>query len=277
MSYTVRPITARNPWLVRPYQNRPVVGVMLHSTRSGVSDGDDGPRTEGWWSNPNNIQGSGIDAWGSYADLLIFEDGTRVVCTDIDAEYATWTAGYGGTGTWAAGIPYVQIEIAQGNLNDPFTPAQIDSLAECVAGLARRYGFPIVRIPYLAQTGTPPRGIATHEDSANGRKSGKTDVGPMFPWDRFLTLAQVYLDGGELMAGLSDEQRQEVIALIDDHFKLTVTARIQQVLDMVLPLQQWREQVVPVIDGHSQLIEAHIRQGAVGEHSHEIGGVVPPQ
>ena len=81
----------------------------------------------------------------------------------------------------------------RGNTLDPFTPEQIDSLAQLTAELAERYQFPVERIPFLSQTGTPPRGICTHEDSANGRKTGKTDPGPMFPWAQFLTAAAAYM------------------------------------------------------------------------------------
>ena len=205
MPYLERPITAHNTWLTQPLVGRGglIAGVMLHSTRSGVSDGDDGPRTERWWSNPQNNQGG----WGSYADVLIYEDGTRVICTDFDNEYATWAAGRGSLGTWAAGVYYIQIEIAQGNAGDPFTDAQIESLAELTARLAARYSFPIERIPFLDQTGVPPRGICTHEDSATGRIYGKTDPGPMFPWERFLSMAII---GG---AAMTDDERTLLNAL----------------------------------------------------------------
>lgn len=203
MTYERRPIAARQPWLVKPYRRRSevIAGVMLHSTRSTVEAGDDGPRTERWWNNPNNNQGG----WGSYADGLLYEDGTQVVCTDPDNEHASWTAGYGDAGTWAAGIHYFQIEIAQGTTDEPFKPAQIDSLAQWVAELAKRYNFPIVRIPFLSQQGIPPRGICTHEDSANGRKSGKSDPGPMFPWAEFLSKTQAYLDGGDAVCAKCDQ------------------------------------------------------------------------
>ena len=215
MKYTERPIKAHNPWLIQPQANRGqiIAGVMLHSTRSGVSDGDDGPRTEAWWSNPQNNQGG----WGSYADVLIYEDGTRVICTDFDREYATWTAGYGGSGTWAAGIYYIQIELAQGNTNNPFTDAQIESLVELVHSLSVRYDFPIERIPFLNQIGTPPRGICTHENSANGLVTFKSDPGYMFPWERFLALAK-----GE------DEMTDEERALLDD--AVSRLARLERIV-----------------------------------------------
>lgn len=197
MDYPERPIAAHNPWLTRALPGRAamIAGLMLHSTRFGKRVGDDGPRTESWWANPGNIVRDD-PPWGSYADLLIHEDGTRVLCTDPDREYATWTAGYGGAGTWAAGIYYIQIELAQGTLDEPFPEAVVDSLADVTAVLARRYCFPIVRIPFLAQKEwPPPGGIADHEHSANGRKYGKSDPGPLFPWGTYL--ARVGADSGE--------------------------------------------------------------------------------
>lgn len=197
-SYVERPIKARNPWLVRPDPGRgtKIAGLMLHATRSGKRDGDDGPRTEGWDANPlNRVEDD--PPWGSFQDVLIFEDGTRVLCTDPDREYAAWTAGYGGAGTWAAGIHYIQVELAQGTTDEPFSEAQVDSLAQFTARMAGRYAFPIVRIPFLAQTGTPPRGICDHEHSANGRVYGKSDPGALLPWEAYLRLARRYADGEE--------------------------------------------------------------------------------
>lgn len=187
MRYPERPIAAFQPWLKGFDDTRvsKIVGVQLHSTRSGKSDGDDGPRTEGWWNNPQNNQGG----WGSYADCLIFEDGTRVICTDPDREYPRYTAGFGYAGSFNASLLYYQIEIAQGNTADPFTDASIESTAEKCRELSLRYGFPLVRIPHLYQSRAPEPGVADHENSDNGEIYGKSDVGPMFPWERFFALA----------------------------------------------------------------------------------------
>jgi hypothetical protein len=162
---------------------------MLHATRSGRIQPDEGERTERWFANPANIVRDD-PPWGSFCDLLIFKDGTQVICTDWEREYAAWCAGYGETGTWAAGIPYIQVELPQGTPTEPFSEAAIASAAAFTAEMAARYGFSIERIPFLAQVGMPPRGIATHEDSANGRKLGKSDPGPLFPWDSYLAQAR---------------------------------------------------------------------------------------
>lgn len=200
ITYTVRRERGRNPWNWKPdpYRRGKIAGVVIHSTRSGQPglDYDDGPGTENWGMNPNN--GSAAQGWGTYWDLLIYRNGTRVISTDWDTEFASWTAGYGapGTGTWPLGIPYIQIEVSQARIDQPFSPESIDSLAQAVAEAAQKYDFPIRRLPFIPQTGTPERGIGTHEDSANGKHYGKTDPGPLFPWVTFLGLANDYLKGG---------------------------------------------------------------------------------
>lgn len=202
MSYERRPIRAVNPWLVRSLPNRKqlIAGATLHITASGKAEGDDGPRTEGWWSNPQNDKGG----WGSVADWLIYEDGTQVYVTDTDREYGAWTAGFGeDPETWALGIRFVQIELAKGTVAEPWNPAQIDSAAQLVAELSKRYSFPLVRVEYEDQVGEPIPGINTHAGSANGRAYGKVDPGDNFPWDTFLAKARAY-------AGEEDEMSEEL-------------------------------------------------------------------
>jgi hypothetical protein len=213
MSYTRRKINVTpHSWLKvrRPIRGSRIVGVTLHSTRSGVRDGDDGPRTERWATNADNrVIDRGGSVSGSFQDIIIFEDGTQVECCDWETEMPTWTAGYGiDPNTWAMSDNYIQIELSQGTVDEPFDKRCIDSAAQLVAELAHRYGFPIRRIPYIDQLGTPPAGITSHEDCANGRYYKKSDPGPIFPWDAFLTGAQKYYDvgGGERMT--ENEKRE---------------------------------------------------------------------
>lgn len=190
MTYTVRRMTP-NSWLVAtsPGRVNKIAGVTLHSTRSTISIGDDGPRTEAWFKNPNNNQGG----WGGSADEIIFETGERVLVTHYEIEEPTYCAGYGDDGSWSMGEFYYQIEIAQGNLNDPFTPQSIDSLAYRVAELSIKHSFPLIRTAYVKQTESlPPLGINTHDTCRNGTKYGKTDTGLMFPWADFLAKANTY-------------------------------------------------------------------------------------
>jgi hypothetical protein len=198
-----RPIAARNAWLARPLAGRgsAIAGIMLHATRSGRVQPDEGERTERWFANPQNIVRDD-PPWGSFCDLLILKDGTQVACTAWEDEYAAWGAGYGGSGTWAAGIPYLQVELPQGTPSEPFGEASVASAAAFAAEMSARYRFPLERIAFLEQVGEPPRGIATHEGSANGRRLGKSDPGPLFPWETFLSLAREAASGGSQLDSL---------------------------------------------------------------------------
>lgn len=180
---------ARRRGLYQPhlvgYRLRPITGVMIHSTRGGRSAGDDGPGTENWGNSAYNL--------GAFWDGLVFESGQQVRgCPDERSRQPLWCAGYGDNGTWSAQDFYFQLELAQGTIDDPFPHEQLVSAAQWVAELADKHGFIIRRIPYLSQVGEPEDGICSHEDSANGRRLGKSDPGPMFPWDTFIKLAQSF-------------------------------------------------------------------------------------
>lgn len=219
-NYTVRPAKGRIPWGVKSMPNRRqvIAGVMIHSTRSGAAGlYDDGPGTENWGASSANRakdrNGNPLD-YGSFWERLIFRDGTRILCTNPDIEYASWTAGYGDSGTWAAGMYYIQYEVSQSRIDQPFSAESIDSLAQAVAADSIKYGFPLTRIPFLTQTGTRPKGICTHEDSANGRKLGKTDPGPLFPWPTFLGKAHAYRAPKE--DGMASKEYEDLKGLLDD-------------------------------------------------------------
>ena len=236
MNYPERKLgVTPNAWLKVSMPNRKIRGVMLHCTRSGVSHGDDGLRTEQWAANHSNVQSvDSWNRWGSFQDVIICEDGTRILCTQWDSESPTYGAGYGSDGTWNASEHYLQVEIGQGKTDDPFYEAQIESVAEFCADMGERYGFdPLHRIPFLDQTGVPPQGICTHEDSANGRKYGKSDPGYMFNWDRFFGYVRAF---------------QFTPPEDDMQFTEGEVAALRGIIE-------WREAVVPVIDDAIAQIE----------------------
>lgn len=209
--YPERSINGTPPsWLhqPRPTRGAQLVGACIHATRSGYSDGDDGPRTENWELSQGN--GSAAQGWGSSCDLIIFENGLRVkVNPDIEHRDCNYGAGFGQSMfTWSCGWYYEQIEMAQGVITDEYTFAQIDSLAEYLV----RRGYPPVRIPFLTQTLglTPPAGICTHEDSENGKKLGKSDPGPKFPWALLFQRMAAWSGEEDDMANISDQAAQGV-------------------------------------------------------------------
>ena len=189
------PNVTPNLWGIRDIANRDIRGVMLHETRSGSPEIEDGGSAENWFGSPANARGGNPPTWCSMTEVLIWEMGDQVIYTDHRNQYAAWTAGWGEfyTGTWPAGKFYIQIEIAHGTGVEPYNPTQLDSVAQLVAEYSIEYKFPLVKIPFLYQTENPkPRGIATHKDSANGKKLGKTDPGSAFPWSEFLRITEDY-------------------------------------------------------------------------------------
>lgn len=208
-TYTIRPVRPgvtphaylRQSW---PGRGGLIAGVMIHSTREGTPGTGGGPGTENWLGHPSNTP-----AVSSSWDSLFWGDGTQVQFGNRDDSFPTWTAGFGGDGTWNAGLYYLQYELAQGTIDTPFAEATIDSLAQQVARDAARYGFPIVQLPYVSQTGPVPRGITAHDNCANGRKLGKSDPGYLFPWAEFIERANAYLAPEE-----DDMTPDEVTAIV---------------------------------------------------------------
>lgn len=190
-------IKARNSWLVGhlPYRGQTIRGIFVHATRSGHSAGDDGPGTENWFGHPAN---GTVANGGAMADMIIYESGQQVQCIhwELD-EQPLWAGGWGGSETWNAQQFYIHVEMAQGTIDDPFTPEQMESLAQFTAEMARRYAFVVQRILFLSQVGKAPDGICDHEHSANGVKLGKSDPGPLFPWSDFIARANTLLQPEE--------------------------------------------------------------------------------
>lgn len=209
MKYPSR--TIRQPALAHLFENRPgrkLYGVILHSSRSGIEDGDDGPRTENWSLNPSNNQGG----WGSSEDEIIFENGQRVIVNpDPKNKAPTYGAGFSIGPSYQTGWWYWNIEIGQGTLHERFTDAAIESAAERCAQLAEEEGwpYPTERIVYLDQSKPPVYGIGDHQNTGNGRAYGKTDVGPEFPWQRFIDLTNAFrrpVGGDDLPLNQADLQ-----------------------------------------------------------------------
>jgi hypothetical protein len=175
--------------------------------------------------NTNN--GSPGQGWGGSCDEIIFEDGTLVVVTpDFEGRAPAYGAGFGNTNfSWSCGWYYRQVELAQGNIDDDFTDAQIDTAAQREAEFSVRYGYPIHRIPWIHQQmpGSPEPGQGTHQESDNGKRLGKTDTGYKFPWTRFLALAQHYVDvihGEDDMAFTRDDFKEIMREAVDEKLGL---------------------------------------------------------
>lgn len=166
-----------------PSREQTIVGFFLHSTRSGsCGNPREAEGTENWINNPNN-------PGGAY-DGLVGLDGQQIKASHWEQnEQPLWAGGWGGDGTWNAQQYYIHIEIAQGCIDDPYTEAQVESVAQWVAEESVKRGFAIQHIAYLKQYGAPPEGVCSHDASANGTKLGKSDPGYQWPWDVFVARA----------------------------------------------------------------------------------------
>lgn len=258
---------------------RDIKGVMIHTTRGGRSAGDDGPGTEKWGNNLNNT--------GAFWDGLVFESGQQVRgCPDENSLQPLWCAGFGDNGTWSAQDFYFQLELAQGTIDDLFPHEQLVSAAQWVAELATIHKFTIRRILYLSQVGFPEDGICSHEGSANGRKLGKSDPGPMFPWDTFIKLAQSFQDGDD--DDMVDELMAARITNIENYiYGLTgqeaVTFSRKAAADGIPPLKDRIQGLEANGDSDAREdIKEHLAnhptvnsKGGIVPHTHSIGEAQP--
>jgi N-acetyl-anhydromuramyl-L-alanine amidase AmpD len=137
--------------------------VVIHSTRSGTSN------------NPSEFEGT--LNWFSRTDSqvsshwVVGRDGRKARVVS-DGQQA-WHAGEHNVG-WG-------IELEQGVSSDGFTKKQLDSLVEICAGYVMDFGVPAVHTLDAGQTG-----FIGHEETRQGKRVGKSDPGPTFPWDEFI-------------------------------------------------------------------------------------------
>lgn len=142
-----------------------VYGALVHATRSGrANNPTEGIGTVNYCTTPGTT---------SYNDIIDV-DGTLYCLTD----FASWHAQELNYNWWS-------IALAQGVESDPITDAQHETLRWRLRERAERFGFPLVRIPFLSG----PRaafGVCQHMDTAQGQRFGKSDVGRNLRWDRIL-------------------------------------------------------------------------------------------
>ncbi|MCS7294197.1 MAG: N-acetylmuramoyl-L-alanine amidase [Dehalococcoidia bacterium] len=158
---------------------RSVSGIIWHATRSGIpgrTAAEEYQSAKWWFASPNNcVLLENGTAYGGIANYLI--GGGRILRAVPEDLVPTYSAG-------VHDFVAISIEVAQATAGDPFDPRDIALCHELADELARRYGFPRRRIPFVdaANTGWP--GEVGHEDTAQGRRQGKTDPGPRF-WEQY--------------------------------------------------------------------------------------------
>ncbi len=141
--------------------------VVMHATRSGIAtktDAEELVSTLNWFTNPN----------GASAHWVLSEtERVRVVADALIAWHSAYLNGR------ARGI-----ELTQPTIDRPFTDGHYANAAL----VGRHYvalGVAPVWLDYWDGDVTAS-GFVSHEDTIQGRESGKSDVGPQFDRQRFI-------------------------------------------------------------------------------------------
>ncbi len=157
-----------------------MVGIIWHATRSGIPGrgaADEYTSTLNWFRSPTNlVRDSGGNPW--YGGMAHYVVGGGRVCRVLPEELVP---------RFSAGIHdfrAISVEVAQGTNADDYDARDIALCRELAAELSVRYGFPLGRVPFVDANNNGWPGEAGHEDTAQGRRQGKSDPGPRF-WSAY--------------------------------------------------------------------------------------------
>lgn len=144
------------------------IGVVVHSTRGGGRREVEFTATVNWFATPD----AGVSAH-LVVGLPPFEEVNRSVPDDFQAFHAR-----------ELNASHLGIELCQPGSADGFTDFQYRAAGEAIRLWAEKYHFPIVRVMDQNQPG-----LIGHEDSAAGKRDGKSDPGPRLDWARLISIA----------------------------------------------------------------------------------------
>lgn len=158
------------------FNDAPIVGrtVIIHGTRSGKS------------MNPSEFIGTlnyMEQKYTTSSQWVISRKGekARVVPNNKQAHHA----GVDNDNTWG-------VELEQGAEQDGFTQLELNALVEvCRDEYMADYDVPPVRV---LSSSAP--GFVGHQDTQQGRASGKSDPGVLFPWEWFINELKKQPDQG---------------------------------------------------------------------------------
>ena len=163
-----------------PYLRRPKI-VVMHATRSGRdwTDAQELSSTLNWFTNPD----------GASAHWVLSEkERVRVVTDDLIA----WHSAYLNSRSWG-------IELTQPTIDRPFRDGHYANAA-LVGKHYVSLGVAPVWLDYW--DGNDASGFVAHQDTKQGRESGKTDPGPEFDKVRFIDSLEDDMTDEEFLAKL---------------------------------------------------------------------------
>lgn len=158
-----------------------VAGIIWHATRSGIAGrtaAQEYASTLNWFRSPNNIVRTAAgEPW--YGALTHYVIGGGRVCRALPEDLVPrYSAG-------AHDSRAISVEVGQATADTPYDPRDIALCRELAAELSDRHGFPLGRVPFVDSNNRGWPGEVGHEDTAQGRASGKSDPGPLF-WEAYL-------------------------------------------------------------------------------------------
>lgn len=246
----------QHSWKWRPRTKR-ITGILWHSTRG--NQGYDG-NTElnafcNWVRSPNNrvagMPSVGIEPYAGISSVGIGPG--RIVEVVPDFAIPAWSS-------WQSDERKLSVEVAQSNLGQPIEPETIAACVQYARAMADIYQFPLTRVfPTNDDTWV---GMAGHEDTLQGKASGKSDPGEAF-WTPFL-------------AALNEEESMtpEERAKLD-----AVYAALSGGLPNVV--EDWNKNGNSLLLGFaneqgrlSDHIATHGGGSGIPEHKHEAGKVI---
>lgn len=224
-------------------RTRPISVILIHSTRGGdasYTSGQEYRATINWFISPNNRQGGPDvgETWAAMASRIIGDQGAmcEVVPDDI---YPAYSAGH-------ADPIAKSYEFAQPTYNSRYDKADLERGAMEVAVDCKQYGIQPRLIPFLSGDNHEGPGIAFHDWSANGRKYGKSDPGPMFPRDWFVERVAQLMEGERVYSDEEIDKKfltaiegvTDYINDIRDDLKAAIAQLAQAQADDILKLQE---------------------------------------
>ncbi len=158
-----------------------VAGIIWHATRSGIpgrTAAQEYASALNWFRSPNNVVRTAAgDPW--YGAMAHYVVGGGRLCRALPEELLPrFSAG-------AHDFHAISVEVAQATNATPYDPRDIALCRELAAELSERHGFPLGRVPFVDGNNRGWPGEVGHEDTAQGRASGKSDPGPLF-WATYL-------------------------------------------------------------------------------------------
>ena len=122
------------------------------------------------------------------------------------------------------------IEVEQGVEADGFTEAQLAKLVEVCRGYVEDFGVPAVHVGSSREPG-----FIGHQETAQGRRNGKSDPGRLFPWEQFIARLN---DGGDMdretRHQIEDREGRVVrdwLGAMHHNYRLNRQARVLEIID----------------------------------------------